>query len=147
MEALWITLAGGAVGGAFALLGIAIGSRSEHRHWLRDQRRAAYADFISGVNGVQLLDSQLKAVLRLAKDAASGTTSYPYSHEDIRAVQGALPTIMGNFVDALSRVAIVGPAEILDAAKKVKDDVLGDRSTEQSEAAFVALARKVLQSK
>jgi hypothetical protein len=122
--------------GSFALLGARVGHQREHDQWLRNARQEAYEALLVAVNRFQLSGIHGKA---------AGTVQ-----EQLRY----LAERSSELLTAACAVSIAGPAAASDAGNALKATVLAalkdedgtNAATDQAEQAFIAIARRTLQS-
>jgi hypothetical protein len=147
----------GVLAGVFAVLGNWQGSRREHAQWLRDARRQAYAELTTAVTAYQLhsvpgpvrstWQQRLAELPEADRSCASQVIDETFALLFAEAPGDFAGRILRLFA-ALGATEIVGPAEVADAARKLKDVALSDDWSEMGavEAEFVQRARRVLAS-
>lgn len=129
---MWATVLAGSFGIAGVLIGQLVGRRTEHKKWLREQRRSAYVEVLA-VSEEHSFSGVLRGAVKVAMSirdlfedtdhsidpdelAASVTDAFGLQpvHEEVTAVWRRTGA-------AQSAVMLVAPADVVEAAERLVD--------------------------
>jgi hypothetical protein len=157
MDVILAAVTAAVLAGGFALLGSWQGSRREHTHWLRDARRQSYSELSAAITAYQLhsIPGSVRAERNQHLAELPGADRSPVAQAVDETLRSLFADAPGDFAGRLLRLfaalgatEIAGPADVAEAARRLKDIALSDNWSEMAaaDAEFVRRARRVLAS-